>query len=139
MATRTIYVSRRGAGSYNQRLRDSEGNDPGNDDITTAADEGDTMQWVLDPNANTPGSGFFPIASIVSIAYSAPTAGPPPKYQNSVQLLVANPNNNNPSKIWTGIVKNPAPIGFENYIIGFTVPNETTTYYADPKIIVNGK
>ena len=137
MATRTIYVSRHGAGSHNLRLRDSEGNNPGDDNLTTSVDSGDTVQWVLDPNSNTPQSGYFPIASIVSIAYSAPTAGPPPKYKNSIRLIVPDPTNNNPAKIWSGNVLNPAPAGFEDYTIGFTVPNDSVTYYDDPKMILN--
>lgn len=51
MATIYIYVSRNG-NSQNIKLRDSNGDDPGNDQVTTVVDEGDTVIWALDPDGS---------------------------------------------------------------------------------------
>lgn len=121
----TIYVSRNG-NSLKLKLRDSEGHQPGNDDLTTFVDPDDTVTWQLDDNSG--------LSSMVSITKADPSI---PKYSNSVQLLVADPvvvNN-----VGTGKVIKPSPGSgkFENYNVGFTVPNDTTTHYDDPKIQMN--
>lgn len=120
----TIYVSRNG-NSTNLKLRDSEGHNPGNDNLTTGVNPTDTVTWVLDPNASNP------IASIQSITKADNTQ---PRYANSVEVLTANPTNIN--GVWTGYVKSPSVgVGkFENYTIGFTLPNDNTVYYDDPKL-----
>lgn len=127
----TIYVSRNG-NSKSLKLRDSEGHNPGNDNLTTTVNPSDTVLWVLDPNANPPAQpGYSPIASIVSIVKADSTQ---PQYANSVPVLTADPTQVN--GVWTGNVISPS-VGkgkFENYTIGFTVPGDSTVYYDDPKL-----
>lgn len=135
METRIIYVSRQG-NSFNLRLRDSEGHDPGNNDITTLVDSGDIVQWVLDPNANPPAQpGYFPIASIEGIFNSDPNSSP--KYRGSIQLLTGDPTK--VDGVWTGYVLSPSPGSgkFENYAINYTVPGDPTIRSDDPRIQVN--
>jgi len=127
MATITIYVSQNG-NSKTLKLSDSEGHEPGNDKLITDADAADTIEWKLKTNAT------HPIASIESISYSAPQEGPPPKYQNSIEVLTSNPSL--VENVWTGYVKNPSP-GInktEYYQIGFKLPGDSKTYYDDPQI-----
>lgn len=123
----TIYVSRNG-NSMQLNLSDSEGHNPGNDNLTTDVSPGDTVQWELNPN----GSG---LTSIVSISKTAPTD--PSFNPSSIDLLVSNPTSN--GGVFTGVVVSPSPGRgtFENYKIGFTVPGDPTTYYDDPKLQMN--
>lgn len=125
MATITIYVSRNG-NSTNLKLRDSEGHNPGNDDLTTDVNPGDTVQWELDNN-----SGLTSIASITKSDASNP------KYQNSIDVLAAAPVNNN--GIYSAQVVSPSPGKgkFENYNIGFTIPGSNEVYFDDPKMQLN--
>jgi hypothetical protein len=51
MAKIKIYVSRKGK-SDKIKLRDSEGNNPGSDKVTTLVDRGDTVIWMLDPKGS---------------------------------------------------------------------------------------
>lgn len=45
---KTIFVSRRG-NSDQIKLRDSDGNDPGNENLTTSVAPGDKVKWAIDP------------------------------------------------------------------------------------------
>lgn len=130
----TIYVSRQG-NSLNLRLRDSEGNNPGNDQLTTLVDPGNAVTWELDPNANSPAQpGYFPIASIQSVVKSNSAD---PRYSNDVDVLTAPPAPVN--GLWTGYVKLPSPgIGkFEHYQIYYYLPNDTTLHNDDPIMQMN--
>lgn len=135
MANRTVYVSQNG-NSGTLKLRDSEGHDPGNDDLTTDVDTGDTITWVLDPDAT------HPIYSIEAVNYSAPQDGPPPKYQNSVPLLYQTVNGTKITNgyaslvdgVWTGYVVDTSPgqNKKEYYQIGFKRTENDTVQYDDP-------
>jgi hypothetical protein len=136
-----IYVSRQG-NSHNLRLRDSLNDDPDNtgDNLTTMVDPGNVIQWVLDPNTGSDPQHWFPISEIKSIQKAVPTAGPPPKYQNSIPVLIADPQKVN--GVWTGTVLSTSPGKgkFENYKIGFTIdgdpnPNDPNGWWwDDPRI-----
>lgn len=138
MPTKTIYVSQNG-NSGTLKLRDSEGHNPGNDDLTTDVDSGDTIIWEKDPNASVPNT----IYSIESITYSPPQAGPPPKYQNSVAILyqnidgvdVINGNAKVENSIGTGYVTSGISTNTtENYSIGFKRVENGDTEYDDPRL-----
>ncbi len=128
-----IFVSRAGM-SNRLRLRD-EINDPGDAELITDADPGDTIVWELDPRStsNPPEPGFFPIGSIVSIKRSKPSDSP--RYANSVAVLDSDPIQG-PNGTFVGTVKNPS-VGAgraEDYMITFTLPGETGVFEQDPKI-----
>jgi hypothetical protein len=116
----TIYVSRQG-NSANLRLRDSEGNNPGNDQITTLVDPGNIVTWELDPRAdiNSPEhqNGYFPIYELISVKKADSTK---PQYLHSTDVLVSDPP---PpvNGVITGLVKSPSPGKgrFENYQITY--------------------
>lgn len=124
----TIYVSRNG-NSYQLKLRDSEGHNPGNDDLTTTVNPGDTVTWMLDPNDNG-------LTSINAVNKTVP--GDPSYDSNSVDLLVSGTSSTN--GVYTGTVVSPSPgnAKYEKYKIGFMVPNDPTIYYDDPKLQMNG-
>ncbi|MBZ5855517.1 hypothetical protein [Flavihumibacter profundi] len=118
----TIYVSRNGQ-SFNLKLRDSQGHNPGNNNLTTDADPGNEITWVLDTDSG--------LTAITGIKKSDPAI---PKYKDSIEVLTGDPTLVN--GVWTGFVKSPSPGKgkFQNYMIGFTVPGDTNTYWDDPKI-----
>lgn len=120
----TIYVSRNG-NSYQLKLRDSEGHNPGNDDLTTTVDPGDTVTWELDPNENG-------LTSINAVNKTVP--GDASYDSNSVDLLVSGTSSTN--GVYTGTVVSPSPGNgkYEKYKIGFMVPGDSTIYYDDPKL-----
>jgi hypothetical protein len=128
-----IFVSRAGM-STRLRLRDDK-NDPGEAELTTEADPGDTIVWELDPKStsNPPKPGFFPIGSIIDIKRSKPTDSP--RYANSVAVLDSDPIQG-PNGTFIGTVKNPS-VGegkAEDYMITYTLPGETGVFEQDPKI-----
>lgn len=138
MANRTIYVSKNGS-SGTLKLRDSEGHNPGNDDLTTDVASGDTVTWELDPLASGPNS----IYSIESITYSPPQDGPPPKYQGSTPVLyqmidgakVVNGNASEVNGVMTGYVDSGiAANTIENYQIGYKNAADGPTQYDDPRL-----
>jgi len=131
----TIYVSRQG-NSTNLRLRDSEGHNPGNDQITTLVNPGETVTWQLDPNANNPAQpGYFPIFEIVSVQKADPSK---PQYLNSTEVLVSDPP---PpvNGIVTGQVKSPSPGRgrFENYEISYRLVANGPVLIDDPVMQMN--
>lgn len=122
-----IYVSRNGQ-SMQLKLRDSEGNNPGNDKLTTHVKPNDIVEWHLDPDE-------LDIASIISVNKKVP--GDPSYDPNSVDLLVKDPT---PSDgVFSGTVKSISPgIGkFEDYKIGFKIQLDGPTYYDDPKLQID--
>lgn len=119
----TIYVNRNG-NSYQLRLSDSEGHNPGNDDLTTDVSPGDTVIWQLGTN-----SGLASIESINLVDSTDPSY-----VQGSQNLLTATPTSSNGVFSGTVISSSPGSNAFECYKIGFKVPGDTTTYYDDPKL-----
>ena len=131
----TIYVSRRG-NSTNLRLRDSEGHDPGNDQITTMVNPSDTVTWQLDPNANPPAQpGYFPIFEIISVKKADSTQ---PQYLNSTEVLVSDPGAP-VNGVVTGLVKSPTPGRgrFENYQISYYLVSGGVPQTDDPIMQMN--
>ena len=134
----TIYVSQNG-NSGTLKLRDSEGHNPGNDDLTTDVASGDTVTWVVDPDASGPNA----IYSIESITYSPPEDGPPPKYQRSTPVLYQTINgekqvNGNAAKV-NGVMTGYVDSGIsadtiENYQIGYKKVQNGDTLYDDPRL-----
>ncbi|CAM4124513.1 hypothetical protein [Gillisia limnaea] len=122
MAKRIIYVSRNGR-SHQLKLRDNQGHNPGNNKLSTDVEPSDAVQWQLDTN-----SGLEAITGI------KPSDSSKPAYRGSQDLLAAPPKNNN--GIWEATVVSTSPGRgkFENYMIGFKIPNDTTEYWDDPKL-----
>lgn len=121
----TIYVSRNGQ-SKQLKLRDSEGHNPGNDQLTTDVVPGDTVTWQLDTN-----SGLTGITAIVMVTSADPSYNP-----NGINLI-SNIVQSNGEFTATIVSPSPGRDKFENYKIGFTVPNDTTVYWDDPKLQMN--
>ena len=120
----TIYVSRNGS-STQLKLRDSEGHNPGNDDLTTMVSPGDTVTWMLDPNENG-------LTSLNAVNKTVP--GDPSYDSNSVDLLVSGTTSNN--GVYTGNVVPTSPGNgkYEKYKIGFMIPGSNQIYFDDPKL-----
>lgn len=119
MATKTIYVSRI-SGSKKIKLRDSDGNDPGNDDLTTYVSTGDTVKWELDTDSG--------LDSLLGIK----------KKDDSYQLLKEDPKGS--GGIFTGQVVDVSPgkDKKEKYKIGYKLPNDKDEHWNDPKLqIIN--
>ncbi len=126
MATINIYVSRNGR-SNNIKLRDSEGHNPGNDNVTTDVSPGDTIIWQLDSD-----SGLTSLDGVTKTVASDPSFDP-----NGVDLLVSTPSGSN--SVYTGTVVSISPGRgkFENYKVGYTVPGTNGTQWDDPKLLIN--
>jgi hypothetical protein len=127
----TIYVSRNG-NSYNLKLRDSEGNNPGNDNLDTWVNPGDLVTWELDNN-----SGLDAIIGILPLDKHDKSYD-----SNSVDLFVSiccSKGSGNLGNIFKGqVVSTSLWAGkYEKYKIGFMVPNDGTIYWDDPKIEMN--
>ena len=129
--TRTIYVKRNGQ-SFQLKLRDSEGHNPGNDRLTTNVDVDDTVVWELDTN-----SGLSSIAGIEKVTSADPS------YNPAAVTLLKNDLTHVSGKFQASVVSvSPGPGKFENYKIGFTVPNDPvpgTVHWDDPKLQMNPK
>lgn len=123
----TIYVSRNG-NSFNLKLRDSEGHNPGNDDLTTLVNPGDQVIWMIDPNEPD-------IASLNGVNKTVP--GDASYDSNSIDLLASGTTNVN--GVYYGTVVSTSPGGgkYEKYKIAFTVPNNSTIFWDDPKLQMN--
>lgn len=118
MAQRTIYVSRKNDTSHHIKLRDSEGNNPGNDKITTLVDTNDTVTWELDTD-----SGLTAITKVH-------------KKSDTHQLLTAEPHKGNSGK-WVGTVvgTSPGKGKEEKYKIYYTIGDKE--YHDDPILQMN--
>ena len=121
----TIYVSRNG-NSLQLKLRDSEGHNPGNDDLITFVSPGDTVTWMLDPD------GSNGLVSLNAVNKSVP--GDASYDSNSVDLLVSGTTNNNGVYTGTVVPTSPGNGRYEKYKIGFMVPNSNQVYFDDPKL-----
>jgi len=124
----TIYVSVIG-GSTNLRLRDSEGHNPGNDQLTTTVNVNDTVSWEVDPD---PPSGANAISSIENV-YKKNNNDP-----NNYSLLTGNPTNNG-NGVWQGTVVSNSPGSGkqESYNIDYKIDAGGNTYTDDPKLQMN--
>jgi len=111
----TIYVSKV-AGKKKIKLRDSEGNDPGNSNLTTLVNTGDTIKWELDEN-----SGLEAIMGIK-------------KKWLSRQLLKTKPTES--KGVWTGTVidVSPGKGKYEKYKIAYKIKNNNSRRWSDPKL-----
>lgn len=117
MAQRTIYVSRKNDTSHHLKLRDSEGNDPGDDKITTLVDTGDTVTWQLDKD-----SGLSEITKVK-------------KKSDTHQLLTAEPHGNNGKWVGTVVGTSPGKGKQEKYKIYYKI--EGKEYHDDPILQMN--
>lgn len=122
MAERIIYVSRNGQ-SHQLKLRDNQGNDPGNNKLTTVVDPDDTVKWVLDSN-----SGLSEITGIKESDNSKP------QYKGSQNLLQDTPQKKNGEWEATVVSQSPGKRKFENYMIGFKIEGDNKEYWDDPKL-----
>lgn len=124
MAVINIYASRNG-NSYQLKLRDSEGHNPGNNDITTNVKTGDTVQWQLDRKSN--------LTSLNGVLRSIKPGNP-----NTVALLTSDPVLISPN-VYQGTVVSTSPgVGrIMTYKVGFTVPGDEIVYWDDPKLSIN--
>ena len=100
------------------KLKDSEGHDPGNDDITTTVDAGDTVTWIPDI-----ASGIASLAGIRKKNVSG---------NNDLLAGNASPSGAN----YVGTIKSPSPgkNKVEKYEIGFKITGSDQTHWDDPKL-----
>ncbi|MEX0598663.1 MAG: hypothetical protein WD512_19425 [Candidatus Paceibacterota bacterium] len=119
MATINIYVSRVG-NSSNIKLQDSEGHNPGNDNITTTVNTGDVLVWQLDQNSG--------LASLDGVRMKSDS-------QNNLLVNIIPSGTNQ----FTATVVGTSPgVGkFETYQIGYKVPGNGTIIWDDPKLQMN--
>jgi hypothetical protein len=134
----TIYVSRRG-NSTNLRLRDSENHDPGDDNITTLVDPGNTITWEKDPRADSSSPEYQPSYSpILSIEKIEKSDRSLPQYSNDVDVLVTSPIYP-VSGVVTGQVvsSSPGQGRGEHYQVFYYLPNDNTLHNDDPVMQMN--
>jgi len=128
MATITIYVKSNGKTPPGLILRDSEGHTPGNDDLTTAVDPGDKVEWKLETDSK--------LQSIEHIQYYTERKN----NENESPILVRGSGvfkNNKHSFTADIISKSPGKDSVEYYRIGFKIPGDTAVYWDDPKLKMN--
>ena len=116
MATIYIYVSRNG-NSSNIKLRDSDGKNPGNDDLTSDVNPGDTIIWKLDSNSN--------LYSLDGIQI---------KPDSPDNLLTSPPTGSNNEFSATVVSISPGKGKIEKYMVGYTVSQGDETIWDDPKL-----
>ena len=123
----TIYASRNG-NSKKLKLRNSLAEDPSEEvDFKTGVDAGDRIQWVLEKD-----SGLQSLEEIEKVV-----AGDDCYVEGSVELLDGNPRKKG-GVIEGKIVEiSPGKGKFEKYKIAFKVPDDSDTYWHDPKIQMN--
>ena len=117
MATKTIYV-RKDPNSNKIILRDSDGNNPGNDDLTTLVDPNDTVEWRLDTNSD--------LEELIGVK----------KKKDTHDLLTAEPTVEN--GVWTATVVavSPGKGKKEKYKIGYKT-KDNKKHWDDPKLQMN--
>ncbi|HLO37443.1 MAG TPA: hypothetical protein VK173_03075 [Lacibacter sp.] len=124
----TIYVSVNG-NSTNLRLRDSEGNNPGNDQLTTTVNPNDTVIWEVDP---TPPPGANAIYCIDNV-YKKPNNDP-----NNITLLTGNPSNQGNGVFQATVVAtSPGSGKQESYNIDYQITAGSSVLTDDPKLQMN--
>jgi hypothetical protein len=122
MAERIIYVSRNGQ-SHELKLRDNQGNNPGNNKLTTEVEPNDTVKWELDSDSG--------LSEITGIKESDNTQ---PRYKESQNLLQGPPKKKGGSWEATVVAQSPGKRKFENYMIGFKIEGDPKEYWDDPKL-----
>lgn len=137
----TIYVSRNGQNGLTLRLRDSEGHNPNNDNLTTDVNTSDTVTWEKDPWAESGDdhhAGYFPIDQLLSVTAKVEEPGPPRIYPGSVNIFASGPTVSNNVGTATILSTKPAPGNpFENYSVGYTLPGDSTVRSDDPRLQMN--
>ncbi len=120
MATRTIYVSKE-ATNNNLVLRDSEGHNPGNDQLTTDVRPGDTVIWELDPTARPPRT-IYSLEGVMEKPFTTVDllVAPPTKSDNQYQGTVTSATNKTGQE--------------ENYNIRYKVTSDGQVLTDDPKL-----
>lgn len=116
MATINIYVSRVG-NSNNIKLQDSEGHNPGNDNITTDVNPGDTLFWQLDQNSG--------LSSLDGVRMKTNSQN---NLLNSITQVAPN--------IFTATVVSTSPGSgkIETYEVGYKVLGGSNILWDDPKL-----
>lgn len=119
---KTIYISRAGQ-SFNLKLRQNGSKKPPTDDLTTIVGENEIVRWELDKN-----SGITEITGIKE------SDNKKPQYKRSQNLLAGKPKRK--GEAWEGkiVSESPGSGKFENYMIGFKVPNDPNEHWYDPKL-----
>ena len=121
----TIFVSVNG-NSGNLRLRDSQGHDPGNSDLTTFVSPDNIVTWEIDP---APPPGARPVASIERV-YKKPNNDP-----NNYSLLTDEPTNTGNGVFQATVVKRSPGSGKQLfYNIDFKLDPGGPTLTDDPKL-----
>ncbi|ULQ55498.1 hypothetical protein KJS94_12675 [Flavihumibacter rivuli] len=122
----TIYVSRNGQ-SLNLKLRDNQGHNPGNSNLTTDVDPDDQVIWELDEDSG--------LSELVGVEYSPP--GTNPKYNNSVNFFAAPPQKQGDVIVGHIVGQSPGKGARLNYKIQFKIPGDSRTHEEDPKLQMN--
>ncbi|MCM4158899.1 hypothetical protein FHG64_01385 [Antarcticibacterium flavum] len=119
---KTIYISRAGQ-SLNLKLRQSGSKAKPTEELTTLVDPGDIVRWELDKD-----SGLTEITGIKESDNNKK------KYRGSQNLLEGEPQKK--GDVWEGKIlsQSPGSEKFENYMIGFKIPNDPEEYWYDPKL-----
>jgi len=112
---RIIFVSKNG---NSIKLRDSEGHNPGNDDITTLVSPGDKVKWKLDNNSN-----LFSIESVQKSSGTTLWESPPADNGNGVYVATIKNDRNLDGKT-------------ENYTISYKVTRDGGVKSDDPRLKV---
>jgi hypothetical protein len=122
----TIFASRKGQ-SLELKLRDSQGHDPGNENLTTDVKPNNKIQWMLDEN-----SGLESLDGIYKVV-----EGDNCFEKGATDLLVSEPIKK--GKVYEGTIVSESPgYGkFEKYKIAFKVFGDEEIYFADPKLQMN--
>ncbi|WP_053991116.1 hypothetical protein [Mangrovimonas sp. TPBH4] len=103
------------------KLKDSLGDDPGNDNLTTEVSTGDTITWVPDYS-----SGINSLTGITK------------KPDSDYDLLNGDPSKDASGNYVGSVVSiSPKKGAVETYSIGFTIDGDGATYSDDPKLKIN--
>ena len=119
----TIYVSRNG-NSHKLKLRDDKNKNPNNEDLTTGVVPNEIVEWRLEENSG--------LSEIIGIKESDPGLS---QYKGS-QTLLANGATRDKNGVWTATVvsSSPGKKKFQNYMIGYKIPDDDKEYWHDPKL-----
>lgn len=98
------------------KLRDSEGNDPGDENLTTEVDPSATVTWVPDTASG--------INSLTGIRKKSKDAGE--------DLLAAPPVKEGNNYVGTIVANSPGKGKKEKYEIGFKIDGDSVEYWSDP-------
>ncbi|OMP30756.1 hypothetical protein [Mangrovimonas sp. DI 80] len=103
------------------KLKDSLGDDPGNDNLTTEVSTGDIITWVPDYSSG--------ISSLTGITK---------KPDSDYDLLNQDPLKDSSGNYVGSVVStSPKKGAIETYSIGFTIDGDSASYSDDPKLKIN--